>query len=154
MLSLALYQPQIPQNTGTLLRLVSCLGIRLDLIRPLGFIFDDKRLKRAGMDYVRFADYEIHDSFDNFLEKRRGRRMIALDVGCESVRYHNFEYLSTDVLVVGSEHCGFLKYDLEKISLRVKIPLLPGRRSLNMATAAAIVLSQAMVQLNLYAKIN
>lgn len=134
------------------MRLVSCFGVHLDLIRPFGFIFEDKKLKRAGMDYIKFVDYEIHNSFDDFLEKYQDRRPIALDIGDNSVTYHDFEYQPTDALIVGSEHYGFLKEDLKKISWRVKIPILPGRRSLNMATAAAIVLSQAMIQLDLYAK--
>jgi tRNA (cytidine/uridine-2'-O-)-methyltransferase len=154
MLNLALYQPQIPQNTGTLMRLVSCLGIHVDLIRPLGFVLDDRKLKRAGMDYIKFVDYEVHDSFENFCAKYRDRRLIALDVGNNSLPHHNFKYQSNDILVVGSEHCGFSKDDLDKISHRVKIPLLPGRRSLNMAIAAAMVLAEATSQLNLYPSIN
>ena len=69
MLSLAVYHPQIPQNTGTLLRLASCLGVHIDLIRPFGFVFNDTKLKRAGMDYIQTADWKIHDSFDLFLKK-------------------------------------------------------------------------------------
>ncbi|MDR2723898.1 MAG: tRNA methyltransferase [Holosporaceae bacterium] len=154
MLRLALYHPQIPPNTGMLLRLTSALGISLDIIRPMGFVFDDKKLKRAGMDYIKFADYKIHDSFENFYEKYRERRLIALDIGAKAVPYYDFKYQSQDILIAGSEHYGFLGDDLNKILQCVKIPLLPNRRSLNMATAAAIVLSQAMIQLNLYAQIN
>ena len=69
MLHIALYHPQIPQNTGTLMRVSSCLGVKIDLIRPFGFLFNDKKLKRAGMDYISTANYEIHDSFDLFFKK-------------------------------------------------------------------------------------
>jgi tRNA (cytidine/uridine-2'-O-)-methyltransferase len=145
MLSLALYHPQIPQNTGTLLRLASCLGIRLHLIRPLGFVFSDKRLKRAGMDYLTTANYAIHNSFEDFFDKTNDeRRIVALDVGGTSIAHHNFRYDSDDVLMVGSEHYGFLKEDLAKITHRVRIPMLPQRRSLNMAIAASMVLAEAI----------
>ncbi|MDR0631873.1 MAG: tRNA methyltransferase [Holosporaceae bacterium] len=152
MLRLALYHPQIPQNTGTLLRLASCLGIRLDLIRPFGFAFTDKKLRRAGMDYIKFADYKIHDSFEDFQRECADRRLVALDVGDSSVRHHDFRYALDDVLIVGSEHYGFSKEHLDKIFYRVKIPMIPSRRSLNMAISAAMVLSEAMSQLNLYSK--
>jgi tRNA (cytidine/uridine-2'-O-)-methyltransferase len=147
MLSLALYHPQIPQNTGTLLRLSSCWNVRLYLIRPLGFLLDDRKLARAGMDYVLSADYEIHDSFEKFLKSCESKRVIALDVSAK-VLYRRFQYHQDDVLLVGSEHYGFLKEDLVHLKHRVRIPMLPQRRSLNMAVAAAIVLTEAMSQTN------
>lgn len=149
-MNLALYHPQIPQNTGTLMRLSSCLGIHIDLIRPFGFLFDDKKLKRAGMDYIATADYEIHDSFAQFLQKYDGRRLIALDGKPQNKSHCEFQYRTDDILIVGSEHYGFLEDDLQKFSDFVKIPMVPNRRSLNMAIAAAIVLSEAMSQLKLF----
>ncbi|MDR3155603.1 MAG: tRNA methyltransferase [Holosporaceae bacterium] len=150
MVNLALYHPQIPQNTGTLLRLGSCLGIFIDLIRPFGFIYEDKRLRRAGMDYILTASHTIHNSFGNFCAFYEKRRLVALDVGENSTPYHSFEYLLGDILVIGSEHYGFLAQDLEKMMHRVKIPMLPRRRSLNMAVAASIVVGEAMRQLKLF----
>jgi tRNA (cytidine/uridine-2'-O-)-methyltransferase len=150
MINLALYHPQIPQNAGTLLRLGSCLGITIDLIRPLGFIYEDKRLRRAGMDYIPTSSYIIHDSFDSFCLAHSNRRLIALDVGENAVPYYMFEYLQGDILVVGSEHYGFLEQDLNRMAYRVKIPMLPQRRSLNMAIAASIVVGEAMRQLGCY----
>lgn len=150
MLHLALYHPQIPQNTGTLLRLASCLGIHVDLIRPFGFVFDDKKLKRAGMDYLQTADYEIHDSFELFWEKYKNRRVIAMEANDVSVAHNNFKYEIDDILIVGSEHYGFLSEDLQRCSAMVKIPMIKGRRSINMAISAAIVLSEAMSQLNIF----
>jgi tRNA (cytidine/uridine-2'-O-)-methyltransferase len=143
-LRLALYHPQIPQNAGTLLRLGFCLGIPVDLIRPFGFVTDDRRLQRAAVGYAKFADCKIHDSFDDFLGEYKDGRPVALDVGEGAVAYHSFRYGANDILVVGSEHYGFLREDLRRIPHRVKIPMLPGRRSLNMAIAAAMVLSEAM----------
>jgi tRNA (cytidine/uridine-2'-O-)-methyltransferase len=148
-ISLALYHPQIPQNTGTLMRLSACFGIRLLLIRPFGFLLDDRRLKRACMDYSSFANYEICDSFEIFREKYGTRRSVALDVG-NHVAHNRFSYKEDDILVAGSEHYGFLPQDLEKIPDRVKIPMLPNRRSLNMAIAATVVISEVMSRLNLF----
>ncbi|GHT98423.1 tRNA (cytidine(34)-2'-O)-methyltransferase [Alphaproteobacteria bacterium] len=194
MINVALYHPQIPQNTGTLLRLASCLGFTIDLIRPFGFVFEDKKLKRAGMDYISMANYRIHDSFDEFLEtysnsfaeptisedflgdtqRRTGayfdvredssggsttkipdrgrlcRRIIALESNDVTTMHHNFSYKSDDILLVGSEHYGFLKEDLVRLKHMVKIPMLSQRRSINMAVAATIVIGEAMSQLKLY----
>lgn len=151
-MNLALYHPQIPQNTGTLMRLSSCLGVHIDLIRPFGFLFDDRKLKRAGMDYIATADYEIHDSFDIFAQKYSGRRLIALDGKPENKSHCEFQYKIDDILIVGSEHYGFLTEDLPKFFDFVKIPMIPNRRSLNMAISAAIVLGEAMSQLKIYLK--
>ena len=150
MLSLAVYQPQIPQNTGTLLRLSSCLGVHIDLIRPFGFIFHDTKLKRAGMDYIQTADYQIHDSFDSFLEQNKERRVIAMEANDVSIAHHEFKYQYDDILMVGSEHYGFLLNDLNRCTAMVKIPMIKGRRSINMAISAAIVLSEAMSQLKAF----
>lgn len=153
MVSLAVYHPQIPQNTGTLLRLASCLGVHIDLIRPFGFVFSDTKLRRAGMDYIQTADYEIHDSFEIFLQKSSGRRIIAMEANEVSVAHHDFQYQDDDILIVGSEHYGFLSEDLKHCSAMVKIPMMQGHRSINMAISAAIVLSEAMSQLNLFPKL-
>lgn len=153
MISLAVYHPQIPQNTGTLLRLCSCLGVHVDLIRPFGFVFNDTKLKRAGMDYIQTADYEIHDSFEIFLKKSADRRIIAMEANDVSVSHNDFKYQDGDILMVGSEHYGFLHKDLERCSAMVKIPMVEGRRSINMAISAAIVLSEAMSQLKLFPKL-
>jgi len=153
MISLAVYHPQIPQNTGTLLRLASCLGVHIDLIRPFGFVFNNTKLKRAGMDYIQTADYEIHDSFEMFLKKFSNRRIIAMEANDVSVAHNSFQYLDGDILMVGSEHYGFLSEDLKRCSAMVKIPMAPGRRSINMAISASIVLTEAMSQLNLFPKL-
>ena len=153
MVSLAVYHPQIPQNTGTLLRLTSCLGVHIDLIRPFGFIFNDTKLKRAGMDYIQTADYKIHDSFETFLKQSTNHRIIAMEANDVSVTHHDFQYRDGDILMVGSEHYGFLTEDLKHCSAMVKIPMVQGHRSINMAISAAIVLSEAMSQLNLFPKL-
>ena len=153
MVSLAIYHPQIPQNTGTLLRLSSCLGVHGDLIRPLGFIFNDAKLRRAGMDYIQTADYDIHDSFEIFLKKSYNHRIIAMEANNVSVAHNDFQYQNGDILMVGSEHYGFLPEDLKRCSAMVKIPMVKRRRSINMAISAAIVLSEALSQLDLFPKL-
>ncbi len=147
MINLALYHPQIPQNTGTLMRLSSCIGMHLDLIRPFGFLFDDHKLKRSGMDYMSTANYKIHDSFDIFYAKYNSRRIIALEANDDHIPHTEFKYQQGDILIVGSEHYGFLPADFKKIQHCVKIQMLPNRRSLNMAIAATFVLSEALSQL-------
>lgn len=149
-MQLALYHPQIPQNTGTLLRLCSCLGVQINLIRPLGFLWDDKKLKRAGMDYISTADYKIYDSFEAFLEGHQSSRLIAMEANVAASSHCEFRYKNDDILIVGSEHYGFLSQDLKQIPCTVKIPMVKKRRSINMAISAAIVLGEAMSQLRLY----
>ena len=151
MINLALYHPQIPQNTGTLLRMSTCLGMHVDIIRPCGFIFNDKKLRRAGMDYLLDADYEIHDSFEEFFKKYSAtHRFVALHVGEGTVEHWKFQYRPDDILIVGSEHYGFLPEHLSQINCRVKIPMVPQKRSMNMAISAAIVASEALSQLELF----
>ena len=152
MLEIALYHPQIPQNTGTLLRVSSCLGIHVNLIGPLGFIFDDKRMKRAGMDYLSSASVSVHTSFEEFISKKQNHRLIALDIGECAVSYTKFKFSDNDILVVGSEHSGFEDRDLNFFDSRVIIPMVEGRRSMNMAIATSFVLGEAMRQLDLFDK--
>ena len=99
------------------------------------------------------ADYEIHDSFELFLIKYKSRRIIAMEANDVSVAHHDFQYKEDDILIVGSEHDGFLPDDLKKCSAMVKIPMLPNKRSLNMAVSASIVLGEAMSQLKIFPKI-
>lgn len=148
---LALYHPQIPQNTGTLLRLGACLGIAIDLIRPFGFLLDNRKLKRAGMDYIDVADYKVHDSFNEFRIEYANKRLVAMEANEATASHHEFKYDTEDILIVGSEHYGFLPDDLSHIKHTVKIPMQPNRRSMNMAVSAAIVLGEAMSQLKLFA---
>lgn len=143
---LALYHPQIPQNTGTLLRLGSCLGVPIDLIRPFGFLWDDKKLHRAGMDYIDTADYKIHNSFADFLKSYKTKRIIAMEANSADYTHLEFLYEKDDILIVGSEHYGFLPQDLAQILHTVKIPMCSNRRSINMALSATIVLSEGLRQ--------
>ena len=150
MLEIGVYHPQIPQNTGTLLRVSSCLGVHVNIIGPTAFIFDDKKLKRAGMDYISTASYEMYSSLDRFVANKNGKRLIALEIREDAIPHTDFQFSENDIIIVGSEHSGFDKADLERMDACVVIPMLKGRRSMNMAIATTFVLGEAMRQLNMF----
>ena len=144
-LRLALYQPDIPQNTGTLMRLCACLGIGMDVIEPCGFVLSDKNLRRAGMDYLDQLNWQRHGDWAAFQAQRQGR-LIVLSTQA-SIPYTDFAFEKTDTLLLGRESSG-LPHDVHDCAdARVIIPLQPGMRSLNVAIAGAIVLSEALRQI-------
>lgn len=149
---LALYQPDIPQNTGAMLRLAACFGLGVDVILPAGFIFDDKRMRRAGMDYIDRVEIARHGSWDSYLESRNGAakpggRLLLLTTKGDRA-YTDFAYAPGDTLLVGRESSGVPPEVAAAADQRLVIPMQPGLRSLNVAMAAAIVASEAMRQLN------
>lgn len=148
MLRLALYHPQIPQNTGTLMRFCACMNVGLDIIHPIGFILDDKRLLRSSMDYRKHLDLREHMSFHSFCSFYAKNRFVALDIQQNAHDYINFQYRSDDVLVAGTEAFGFKQHDLSSFQCFVQIPMKNELRSLNMALAAGIVTSHAVRFLN------
>jgi tRNA (cytidine/uridine-2'-O-)-methyltransferase len=141
---LALFEPDIPQNTGTLLRLSACLGIAVDIIEPCGFLFTDKGLKRAGMDYLELANYRRHDSWTAFEAQRKGR--LVLLSAKASHPYTEFVFAPDDVLLLGRESAGVPDHVRDTADARLRIPLKPGLRSLNVALAASMVLGEALRQ--------
>jgi tRNA (cytidine/uridine-2'-O-)-methyltransferase len=142
---LALYQPDIPQNAGALIRLGACLGVEVDLIEPLGFIFDDRRLKRAHMDYVEHVRIRRHSSWARFLgEKGPGRLLLLTRSG--NLRYTEFGFAADDILLLGRESAGAPPELHERADARLRIPLRAGLRSLNVALAAAMVLGEGLRQ--------
>lgn len=145
---LALYEPDIPQNAGALLRLGACLGVAVDLIEPAGFVLGDRRLKRAGMDYLDLAELTRHASWARFLEERRGRLVLLTTKA--PLPYHNFAFRADDILLLGRESEGVPVAVHEAVDARLRIPLRPGARSLNMALAAAMVLGEALRQTELF----
>src|SRR5262245_37982544 len=138
---LALYQPDIPQNTGTILRLAACLGTPVDVVGPTGFDMTERRLRRAGLDYLKHVEISRHASFAAFEAARRlqGARLIVLTTRA-SLAYTAFQFLPEDTLLVGRESAGVPAAVHRAADARVRIPLLEGRRSLNVAVAAAMVL--------------
>ena len=141
---LALYEPDIPQNAGALLRLAACLGVGLDIIEPAGFVLSDRRLKRAGMDYIAAAALTCHPSWASFREERHGR--IVLLTTRASIAYHRFAFRPDDTLLLGRESAGVPEAVHAAADARLRIPMQPALRSLNVALAAAIVLGEALRQ--------
>ena len=142
---LVLFQPEIPQNVGTLMRFAACLGLPLDIIEPCGFLFTDKHLKRAGMDYMELASVHRFSSWSNFSENQDSARRIAITPTGDNP-YHLFNYQPSDLLILGQESEGFPSEILEDCHETVSIPMISGRRSINLALAAAIVASEALRQ--------
>jgi tRNA (cytidine/uridine-2'-O-)-methyltransferase len=144
---LALYQPDIPQNTGAILRLAACLGIDVDIIEPCGFVWSDKYLRRAGMDYLDRITPVRHPSWDVFRETCRaaGGRLILLTTG-GSIPHTRFAFNGDDCLLLGRESAGVPDTVHEAVDARVRVPMIPGLRSINVAMAAAVVLGEALRQ--------
>lgn len=142
---LVLFQPEIPQNVGTLIRFAACMGISLDIIEPCGFLFTDKHLKRSGMDYIDLASVQRFSSWQAFCELRKDCRRIAITPD-SSQKYTDFSFSSSDLLIMGQESTGFPPEILQSCHKKVAIPMLPERRSLNMAIAASIVTMEALRQ--------
>jgi tRNA (cytidine/uridine-2'-O-)-methyltransferase len=145
-LRLALYEPDIPQNTGALLRLAACLAVEVDLIEPFGFLFGDRRLRRSALDYVARARIRRHASWSAFLAERDpGSRLVLLTTG-GTVALHRFDFAAADTLLLGRESAGVPDFVHRAAFARLVIPLAPGARSLNVAIAGAIALAEALRQ--------
>ncbi|MDQ7250103.1 tRNA (cytidine(34)-2'-O)-methyltransferase [Dongia sedimenti] len=146
---LALYQPDIPQNTGAMLRLAACFGLGVDVILPAGFILDDRRMRRSGMDYIDQVALARHSSWAAYLESRDGGtgRLVLLTTKGDRA-YTDFAYGAEDSLLVGRESSGVPPEVAAAADARLVIPMRPGLRSLNVAMAAAIVTAEAIRQLN------
>lgn len=144
---LALFQPDIAGNAGNMLRTAAGLGVPVDLIGPLGFAFDDKRLKRAGMDYLRRAEIVRHVSWESFRGTLGPRRLILLTTKSDTA-YADFAFRAGDTILVGRESEGAPEEVHAQAFARLRIPLKAGLRSLNVAAAAAMVLGEALRQLD------
>ena len=151
---LALFQPDIPQNTGTLLRLGACLDLALDIIEPCGFIFNEKAMRRAGMDYLEQVSYRRHNSWQEFLAFRQmypdeyGR--IVLMTTHASYPYTDFHFEKNDIILMGRESAGVPEEVHHTADARLLIPINPNARSINMAVSAAMVIGEALRQTNLF----
>lgn len=151
---LALYQPDIAQNTGTLLRLGACLGVPVHIIHPTGFAFSRRELKRGGLDYLDHAEIVEHDSYAHFAADRqaRGRRLVLLTTKSSESAYAA-SYGDTDILLLGRESAGVPAAVADDADLRIRIPMRPGLRSINVAVAAALILGEAMRQTGAFASL-
>jgi tRNA (cytidine/uridine-2'-O-)-methyltransferase len=145
---LVLFEPDIPQNTGALLRLGACLGVAVDIVEPCGFLFDDKRLRRAGMDYLEAVEMVRHRSWHSYREAASGRLVLLTTQG--PTRYADFAFRPDDNILLGRESAGVPEEVHAEADARLLIPMRPGIRSLNVALAAAMVLSEALRQTGLF----
>lgn len=145
---LALYQPDIPQNTGAILRLAACFGLPVDIIEPCGFVFDDRRMRRAGMDYLDHVEVHRHRSWEAYRAARAGAagRLVLLTTK-SAMPHTEVRFEASDSLLVGRESAGVPDDVHAAADVRIRIPMRPGLRSLNVAMAAAIVAGEAMRQL-------
>jgi len=143
---LALFEPDIPQNTGALLRLAACFGVAVDLIEPLGFLLDDKRLRRAALDYAALAEVRRYASWQAYMAERDVRSRLILLTTAGVVSLPGFAFAPDDTLLLGRESAGVPATVHRAAAARVAIPLRPGARSLNVALAGAIALAEALRQ--------
>ncbi len=148
LIHLALYQPDIPQNAGAAMRLCACLGAPLDIIEPCGFIWDDRKIRRAGMDYIDALDIQRHASWPAFIDSYQNRRRIILLTTKAQSAYTDFAFMPNDIILAGRESAGVPDDVHEAADERITIPMAPGMRSLNVVNAAAMVLGEALRQTN------
>ena len=147
MFDVILYQPEIPPNTGNIIRLCANTGARLHLVKPLGFSLEDKQLLRAGLDYQEFATIAVHDSWAECSERFLGRRVFAVSTK-GTQRYDLNKYETSDVFLFGPESRGLPKEILSAVAeeRRIRLPMIPGNRSLNLSNSVAVVVYEAWRQ--------
>jgi len=147
MFHIVLFQPEIPPNTGNVIRLCANTGAQLHLIRPLGFALDDRRLRRAGLDYHEYATLKVHDSYEDFLREVRPARVFACTTRGRQ-DYSAVAYREGDVLLFGAESRGLPQEIIDSLppEQRLRIPMRPGNRSLNLSNAVAVILYEAWRQ--------
>lgn len=150
-LALALYQPDIPQNCGTMLRLCACLGVEATIIEPAGFPVSDRHFRRSGMDYLDAVNVSRHVSWRAFEDWRAptGRRLVLLSTSA-ALPFTDFAFAPNDILMVGRESAGAPPEVHAAADARILIPIKPGMRSLNVAVCAAMALGEALRQTGLY----
>ncbi len=143
-LRLALIQPEIPQNVGAALRLCACLGVGVDLVGPFGFVLSDRRLRRAGMDYIELADTRRYSVWTAFAAATPARKLLLTTAGDRSL--YGFAFRADDVVMVGSESAGAPECAHTAAAARLRLPMRAGARSFNVALAAALALGEALRQ--------
>jgi len=141
---LALYQPDIPQNTAAIIRLGACLGVPIDIVEPCGFLFSDAGFRRVGMDYLELAEVAHHASWEAFLAARSGRIILMTTKATQS--YTGFHFVGSDILLLGRESAGVPEAVHNCADARLRVPLRPHCRSLNVALTAAMAIGEALRQ--------
>ena len=142
---IALFEPDIPQNTAAIIRTCACLGANLEIIEPCGFLLSDKRFKRVVMDYIEEKNIKFHKSFNEFLKSKKNQRIVLMTTKA-SISYTKFKFEENDTILFGRESSGVPERVHKLIKNRLKIPMKNNKRSLNLATAVAIVLAESLKQ--------
>ncbi len=145
---IALYEPDIPQNTAAIIRTCACLGAKLEIIEPCGFLLTDKRFKRVVMDYIDFNQIKFYQSSEKFFEAKKNHRVILMTTK-GSISYLKFKFEKDDTILFGRESAGVPEKIHQSISDRLKIPMNENTRSLNIASSVAIVLAESLRQTKL-----
>ena len=145
---IALFEPDIPQNTAAIIRTCSCLGAKLEIIEPCGFLLSDKRFKRVVMDYINEKEIKFFQSLDDFFEYKKNQRIILMTTKA-SMSYTNFKFEKNDTILFGRESAGVPESIHQSIGDRLKIPMNKNARSLNIASSVAIVLAESLRQTKL-----
>ena len=145
---IALFEPDIPQNTAAIIRTCACLGAKLEIIEPCGFFTNDKRFKRVVMDYMNEKDIKFHQSFDHFFKSKKNERIILMTTKA-SISYTKFKFDKNDTILFGKESSGVPEKVHKLVKNRLRIPMLKNMRSLNLSSSVAIMLAESLKQTKL-----
>ena len=145
---IALFEPDIPQNTAAIIRTCACLGAKLEIIEPCGFLLSDKRFRRVVMDYMNEKDINYYESFDAFLDAKKNERIVLMTTKA-SVSYTDFKFDINDTILFGRESAGVPENIHNIVKNRLKIPMKNNMRSLNIASSVAIILAESLKQTKL-----
>ena len=145
---IALFEPDIPQNTAAIIRTCACLGAKLEIIEPCGFLLNDKRFKRVVMDYMDNNQIKFYESYDHFFESKKNQRIVLMTTKA-SKTYTNFKFDKNDTILFGRESAGVPEKIHKLIKNRLKIPMQSNRRSLNVSISVAIILTESLKQTKL-----
>jgi tRNA (cytidine/uridine-2'-O-)-methyltransferase len=146
---LVLFEPDIPQNAGSLLRLGACMGVPVDIVEPCGFVFSDAQMRRSGMDYLAEATFVRHASWQAYLSQIGARRIVLMTTRA-AVPYTAFAFRPDDALLLGRESAGVPDFVHDRADARLRIPIKSGLRSINVAQAGAMVLGEALRQTGMF----
>tara|TARA_B100000029_G_C16783780_1_gene670326 strand:+ start:19 stop:501 length:483 start_codon:yes stop_codon:yes gene_type:complete len=144
-IKIALFEPDIPQNTAAIIRTCACLGVKLEIIEPCGFLMTDKRFKRVVMDYLDEEDIKFYQSIDDFFEKKGTKRIVLMTTKA-SVSYHSFKFKKGDTILFGRESAGVPEKIHKIVKNRLKIPMEKNKRSLNITSSVAIIVAESLKQ--------
>ena len=145
---IALFEPDIPQNTAAIIRTCACLGAKLEIIEPCGFLLNDKRLRRVVLDYMDEKEIKFHQSSDHFFQSKKNQRIVLMTTKA-SISYTKFKFDKNDTILFGRESAGVPEIVHKKIKDKLKIPMKKNKRSLNISSSVSIILAECLRQLNL-----